>query len=149
MARPKAKPAKKTNGAPGTNAGDAKAESTKDATKKTGRDTAQPSRRGAMAGEPGATGGKKKELAAGKVTGGPTGSKMSLVDAAIQVMQEAGEPMNTKRIVELVSERGLWEPSRGGKTPHATLYSSILREIRDKGDKSRFEKTERGKFALK
>jgi hypothetical protein len=35
----------------------------------------------------------------------------------------------------------------GGKTPHATLYSSIAREIRDKGKESRFKKSERGKFA--
>ena len=83
-----------------------------------------------------------------KVTGAPAGNKMSLVDAAIQVMKEVDEPMNTKRMVELVGECNLWEPSRGGKTPHATLYSAILREIRDKDDNSRFEKVERGKFTL-
>ena len=41
----------------------------------------------------------------------------------------------------------LW--STNGKTPAATLYSSILREIQKKGDQARFVKTERGKFALK
>ena len=34
------------------------------------------------------------------------------------------------------------------KTPHATLCAGILREIRKKGDQARFEKVERGKFAL-
>jgi len=33
-----------------------------------------------------------------------------------------------------------------GQTPHATLYSAILREIAKKGKESRFTKTERGKF---
>ena len=33
------------------------------------------------------------------------------------------------------------------KTPHATLYSAILREINTKGNDARFKKTERGKFA--
>ena len=37
----------------------------------------------------------------------------------------------------------------GVKTPAATLYSAILREITTKGKESRFEKTERGKFAFK
>ncbi len=34
------------------------------------------------------------------------------------------------------------------QTPHATLYSAILREIGTKGKGARFKKTERGKFAL-
>jgi hypothetical protein len=40
-------------------------------------------------------------------------------------------------------------PSPGGKTPHATLYSAIIREISLKGKESRFVKKERGKFAAK
>jgi hypothetical protein len=42
----------------------------------------------------------------------------------------------------------LWT-SPGGKTPHATLYSAILREIQVKGDAARFVKAERGKFAAR
>ena len=34
--------------------------------------------------------------------------------------------------------------SPGGKTPDATLYSAILREIDTKGAEARFVKTERG-----
>ncbi len=34
------------------------------------------------------------------------------------------------------------------KTPHATLYSAILRELA-KGDDSRFVKTERGRFTVR
>ena len=37
--------------------------------------------------------------------------------------------------------------SPGGKTPQATLYSALTREIKLKGDQARFQKTERGKFA--
>jgi len=40
---------------------------------------------------------------------------------------------------------GYWT-SPGGKTPHATLYSAILREINLKGKGSRFVKTDRGLF---
>ncbi len=45
-----------------------------------------------------------------------------------------------------MSAQGLWT-SPGGKTPHATLYAAILREITVKADESRVVKTERGKFA--
>ena len=71
---------------------------------------------------------------------------MSGLDAAARVLQESGEPMNAKQIVETAEAKGYWK-SPGGKTPHATIYSAILREISLKGDASRFRKTERGKFA--
>ncbi len=38
--------------------------------------------------------------------------------------------------------------SPGGKTPHATLYSAILRDLA-KGDDSKFVKTERGRFTVR
>ena len=44
-----------------------------------------------------------------------------------------------------MAEKGYWT-SPGGQTPHATLYSSILRELQTKGKNARFKKTERGKF---
>ena len=47
-----------------------------------------------------------------------------------------------------MADKGYWS-SPGGKTPHATLYSAILREIQAKGDQARFVKAERGKFALR
>jgi hypothetical protein len=124
-------PAKVSDEAPVAHGGEPATEASTDTTETAGRDTGQ---RGATGAKPAAT---------------STATRMSLVDAAIQIMKEVDEPMNTKRMVELVSERDLWQPSRGGKTPHATLYSAILREIRDKGDDSRFEKVERGKFTLK
>jgi hypothetical protein len=46
-----------------------------------------------------------------------------------------------------MAAKKLWT-SPGGKTPSATLYSAILREINVKGKDARFKKTERGKFTL-
>lgn len=72
--------------------------------------------------------------------------RTSALDAAAKVLAEAGEPLNTKQMIEAMAEKGYWT-SPGGKTPHATLYSAILREINGKGSESRFVKSERGKFA--
>jgi hypothetical protein len=49
-------------------------------------------------------------------------------------------------MIEQMAAKGLWT-SPGGATPHATLYSAILREIQVKGNEARFKKTERGHFA--
>jgi hypothetical protein len=51
-------------------------------------------------------------------------------------------------MVETMAAKGYWA-SPGGKTPEATLYSAILREMSTKGADARFQKTERGKFARK
>src|SRR5262245_45730762 len=74
--------------------------------------------------------------------------KLSALDAAAKVLGEAKEPMNTKAMVEAMAKNGYWT-SPGGKTPHATLYSAILREIDTKGTEARFKKTDRGTFAIK
>jgi hypothetical protein len=72
--------------------------------------------------------------------------KPSGLEAAAQVLTEAGEPLDTKTMVERMLAKGLWKT--GGKTPAATIYAAIIREIATKGDKSRFRKTDRGKFTL-
>ena len=74
--------------------------------------------------------------------------RTSGLDAAAKVLEEAGQPMTAKEMVEAAEAKGYWK-SPGGKTPHATVYSAIIREIAKKGDASRFVKTERGKFAAK
>lgn len=76
----------------------------------------------------------------------PQDKKLSALDAAAKVLAESSEPLNTKQMVEAMAAKGYWT-SPGGKTPHATLYSAILREITTKGNESRFKKTERGHFA--
>jgi hypothetical protein len=53
-----------------------------------------------------------------------------------------------KNSLQAMAAKALWT-SPGGKTPHATLYSAIIREISAKGKESRFVKKERGKFAAK
>ena len=70
---------------------------------------------------------------------------MSCLDAAAQVLATAKEPLNTKAMIELMEQDGLWHSDAA--TPHATLYSAILREINTKGDEARFKKVERGRFA--
>lgn len=76
------------------------------------------------------------------------GKRLSALDAAAKVLAESTEPMNTKEMVEAMAAKGYWS-TPGGKTPHATLYSAILREIKAKGNDARFTKTERGKFTAK
>jgi len=72
-------------------------------------------------------------------------SKLSALDAAAKVLAASKEPMSAKQMIEVMAAKKLWT-SPGGKTPHATLYSAILREINTKGKDARFKKTERGKF---
>ncbi len=105
---------------------------TKDATDAPQRDT----------GERTATGGQREANDAA------SGGSMSLLDAAAHLLSlGTGDPMRCKDIVDLAVARGLWTPGNG-RTPANTLYASILREIKTKGDASRFVKAERGKFAL-
>ena len=74
--------------------------------------------------------------------------RLSALDAAAKVLGESAEPLNTKQMVDAMAAKGYWT-SPGGKTPHATLYSAIIREIAAKGSEARFQKTERGKFAAR
>ena len=59
------------------------------------------------------------------------------------MLAKAKEPLDAKTIAERAIAAG-WKTS--GKTPHATLYAAMIREIRDKGKDSRFEKVDRGLF---
>jgi hypothetical protein len=118
----------------------------------------------------GAKGGKKagkatpKPKAAPRANGGANGAKaakgrrgkadphaeaprrLSALDAAAQVLAKGGAEMSAREMVAAMTEQGLWS-SPGGKTPDATLYSAIIREIGAKGGDSRFKKTNRGRFA--
>jgi len=68
------------------------------------------------------------------------------LDAAAQVLAEAGKPMSCSEIVDVMLERKLWTTT--GKTPHATIYAGIIREVAAKGRESRFRKTGRGMFEV-
>ena len=63
---------------------------------------------------------------------------MSLLDAAAKILRDGKQPMGCTDMVELVVKRGLWTPPREGKTPAGSLNAAINREIRAKGDASRF-----------
>lgn len=71
--------------------------------------------------------------------------RMSALDAAAEVLKKDGQAMRTSEMIVRMAEAGLWE-SPAGKTPAATLYSAILREVNTKAEKSRFRKADRGKF---
>jgi hypothetical protein len=73
--------------------------------------------------------------------------KLSALDAAARVLGESGQAMNCRELIEAMAAKGYWS-SPGGKTPGATLYSALLRELQTKKEAARFRKTERGKFTL-
>jgi hypothetical protein len=72
--------------------------------------------------------------------------KPGLLTLAADVLKDAKAPMDCKAIVEKVLAKGLWQTK--GKTPAATLYAAIIREIAAKGKDARFHKTDRGLFEL-
>ena len=96
-----------------------------------------------------ATTAKQRDTGERAATGGqPDAKPMSLLDAAAHLLSlGTSEPMRCQDIVDLAVARGLWTLG-SGKTPANSLYASILREIKTKGQASRFIKAERGKFAL-
>jgi hypothetical protein len=80
------------------------------------------------------SGGNKKT----KTDGG-----MSCLDAAAKVLKAAKEPMNCQEMIKAMGDKGCWN-SHNGLTPHATLYSAILRELKAKGAEARFNKPSAG-----
>ena len=70
--------------------------------------------------------------------------KTSGLDAAYQVLRLAGQAMSVGDVVSKMLADGMWQT--GGKTPAATIYSAIIREIKTKGSDSRFRKAARGQF---
>ena len=66
--------------------------------------------------------------------------KLSLLNAAAQVLAACREPLNCKEMIAKAVEMGLWTPT-GAKTPEQTLYSGIFREIKNT-EEPRFKKSE-------
>ena len=64
-------------------------------------------------------------------SGGSPEKKLSLLNAALQVLKHSRTPLNTKEILAQVVEEGLWSPN-GAKTPEQSLYSAFFREIKEK-----------------
>ena len=89
----------------------------------------------------------RKANAATSVAADTGEKRLSCVSAALKVLGESSEPMNAQELITAMEAKGYWT-SPGGKTPHATLYSAILRDLA-KGDDSKFVKTERGRFTVR
>ena len=89
---------------------------------------------------------QKKKGATGKSLGKKV-KRPSGLDAAAKVLAEADEPLGCKEIVKRMLAKELWKTN--GKTPDATIYSLIIRDIIKKGDASRFAKAVPGKFTIK
>ena len=68
------------------------------------------------------------------------------VERIASLLGKAREPMSCKDMIAAMTTKGLWT-SPAGETPDATLYASILRDLR-KGKDSRFVKAGPGRFAL-
>jgi len=73
--------------------------------------------------------------------------KLSALAAAARVLSESGQGMTCQELIAAMAAKGYWT-SPAGKTPASTLYAALTREIHTKKEASRFQKTERGKFAL-
>jgi hypothetical protein len=86
----------------------------------------------------------KKKTAKKRAAEAPA-KNLSGLDAAHNVLLESKVPMNATQILDRILAEKLWTTS--GKTPHATIYAAMLREIQTKGDASRFRKAERGRFS--
>ncbi len=105
---------------------------------KTPKATAKTSRKAAATGKAGKTRAPKATE--------PVEKKASALDAAARVLSEKGVAMTCQELIGAMAAKGYWT-SPGGKTPHATLYSAMLRELATKGDASRFRKAAPGRFA--
>jgi len=76
-----------------------------------------------------------------------TSGKLSCLDAAAAVLKSSGKPMKCMEMIEAMAKGKIW--SSDAPTPHATLSSAILREMKTKGAAARFKKVGRGAFSLK
>ena len=88
--------------------------------------------------------GTKPKVAKGK---NADTKRVSAIDAAARVLEKSGRPMRSRDLINAMTEKGLWS-SPAGKTPWATLYASMIREIATAGRASRFKKVDRGAFAF-
>lgn len=74
----------------------------------------------------------------------PAAKRKGILDIAAEMLARSRKPMGAKEIVERAIEQGLW--TTNGKTPSATLYAAIIREIAAEGKDARFKKVDRGLF---
>lgn len=87
---------------------------------------------------------RSKLLAARESNGKPLGA----LESAILMLRKLDPliALHPREMIERLEGNGLWK-SPGGKTPHATLWSNILSELK-KGRSSRLRKVGPGRFGL-
>jgi len=68
-----------------------------------------------------------------------------MLDAAAAVLAGADGPMSCNAMIEEMAKKDLWISPKG-KTPAATLSAALHREIKVKGNESRFRKADRRQF---
>lgn len=93
-----------------------------------------------------------KPQSAGATTTTNAQPRKSALDAAAEVLgrlttKDATSGLSVKDLIERMEKANLWQ-SPGGKTPSATLYSALIREIKQRKTDSRFKRIAPGKFSL-
>jgi hypothetical protein len=76
-----------------------------------------------------------------------TDSKLSALAAAAKVLGETKKALSAQEMVDAMQAKGYWTSPKG-KTPSATLYAALTREIKTKGNQARFQKASPGHFTL-
>jgi len=71
---------------------------------------------------------------------------MTIREAAIRVLEEIGRPLHVKEITENIVSKKLWKTS--GKTPEASVSSTINEDIKKKGRNSLFVRDAPATFGL-
>jgi len=72
---------------------------------------------------------------------------MSIKQAAVQVLREAGQPLAANEISQRLLAQGLWKTE--GKTPHATVAARLYTDIKKLGGDSPFRQVGPNTFALR
>jgi hypothetical protein len=76
-----------------------------------------------------------------------TDSKLSALAAAAKVLGETQKALSAQEMVDAMQAQKYWSSPKG-KTPSATLYAALTREIKTKGKQARFHKASPGHFTL-
>ena len=63
------------------------------------------------------------------------------------IRHQEGRPLNTREIVKLATERGLWTPT-ACRTPEQSLYGAFFLEMKNSSSPRIKKSAERGKFEL-
>lgn len=72
---------------------------------------------------------------------------MGVLDASLEILREAGEPLHAKEIAKRILAKKIW--STDGQTPHATVSARLYADIKKKGDTSPVVQTGPQTFGLR